>query len=85
MTVSDDWEPRMHEAFEADNETGSHHLNNLASEEFARKYPTILAVSLHIEQQRDALLAQLELLKAAVKALKKGQNETTVTTDNVCQ
>jgi hypothetical protein len=47
LSVPDDSPiPTMAEAIETDLEEGSHHRNNLASEEFAKRYPTILAVAL---------------------------------------
>lgn len=45
--------PTMREAIEADVEMGNHHLTNISSEEFARKYPTILAVAIANDQLRE--------------------------------
>lgn len=56
--------PNMVEALCSDNERGSHHLNNLASEQLKREWPTVLAMADLIEKQRDALLKNLEEITA---------------------
>ena len=55
LSVPDDAPlPSLIKAIQTDLEQGSHHLNNIASEEFAQKYPTIIAVALAHEQDSDS-------------------------------
>ena len=51
--------PSMMEAIQTDLEQGSHNLNNIASKEFAEKYPTIIAVAYAI----DARIRRLESME----------------------
>jgi hypothetical protein len=62
LTVSDDnYLPRMQDAYDTDNERGSHALNNHASEMLGKQWPTVLAMAALIEQQRDELLEKLSV------------------------
>lgn len=45
--------PTMADAISADVEMGNHHLTNVSSDEFARKYPTVLAVAIANDQLRE--------------------------------
>jgi len=56
----DEYIPNMVDAFVADNENGSHHLNNKAAEKLKAQWPTLLAMAELIEKQRDALLAAIQ-------------------------
>lgn len=68
--------PTMARAIECDLENGSHHMNNMASEKFAKEYCTILAVA----QATDK--AMENLVKKAWNMLqhqrKHGRTNTTV-------
>lgn len=60
------WVPNMQDAYAADNERGSHHLNNIAADQIAREWPTVCEMAATIETQRDAMIAQLVSLKNEV-------------------
>lgn len=60
LTVQDDFIPNMQDAYSADNERGSHHLNNAASEQLNQDWPTVIAMAALIEKQRDLLIGALK-------------------------
>lgn len=56
----DTYLPNMVDAFLADNERGSHHLNNESAEKLKQEWPTMIEMANLIETQRDLLLAALK-------------------------
>lgn len=63
LTVPDNFVPNMQAAYEADNERGSHQLNNEASERLNLEWPTVIAMAALIERERDELRAIVDLIK----------------------
>lgn len=61
---------RMQAAYETDMETGSHYLNNAASERLNSEFPTVVAMAGLIENERDQLKRKLQQLR---RQIKKGQ------------
>lgn len=68
LTVPDDFIPNMQDAYSADNERGSHHLNNEASKQLNRDWPTVIAMAALIEAERDSYrAAMLREINALIK------------------
>ena len=55
LSIQDNAELRMQDAFETDGEHGAHWLNNEASSELNRRWPTVVAMAMAIEAERDRL------------------------------
>lgn len=60
VNTDDGYLPTMQDAYDTDGEKGAHWLNNAAADEFAKSYPTVIAMARLIEKQRDALLSKLK-------------------------
>lgn len=57
-----DYVPKLIDAILADNERGSHWLNNEAADRLRREWPTLLAMAELIEKERDELKDDLKQL-----------------------
>lgn len=63
ITTYDNRVPSFVEAIGADLNTGSHRRNNMASKEFAKNFPTVLAVGIETDRRMRILEDTLLMLK----------------------
>lgn len=63
LHVRQDYDPNMQAAFDTDCECGVHWVNNQKSDLLSQEFPTVVAMSLLIEKERNRLRHELKRLQ----------------------